>query len=90
MAGEPPKALAAKLRAFRKEISEKAPKVATRKSSEMVLEVINAVMPETIGGSADLTGSNNTLTKDLGVFDPRTARAATSTTASANTGWPRR
>jgi transketolase len=28
-------------------------------------------MPETIGGSADLTGSNNTLTKDLGIFDPK-------------------
>jgi transketolase len=28
------------------------------------------VMPETIGGSADLTGSNNTLTKDLGTFEP--------------------
>ncbi len=35
----------------------------------MVLEVVNAVVPETLGGSADLTGSNNTLTKDLGVFD---------------------
>jgi transketolase len=38
-------------------------KVATRKASEMVLEVINATLPETIGGSADLTGSNNTKTK---------------------------
>ena len=35
----------------------------------MVLEVVNAVAPETLGGSADLTGSNNTLTKGLGVFD---------------------
>jgi transketolase len=70
MAGEPPKGLASRLRAFRKQISGTAPKVATRKSSEMVLEVINAVMPETIGGSADLTGSNNTLTKGLGIFDP--------------------
>ena len=35
----------------------------------MVLEVVNAVVPETLGGSADLTGSNNTLTKGLGVFD---------------------
>ncbi|MCB1328911.1 MAG: transketolase family protein, partial [Maritimibacter sp.] len=42
---------------------------ATRKSSEMVLEVVNPIMPETIGGSADLTGSNNTRTGDLGVFD---------------------
>jgi transketolase len=69
MAGEAPKRLAARLRAFRKEISAAAPKVATRKASEMVLEVVNAAMPETVGGSADLTGSNNTLTKGLGVFD---------------------
>jgi transketolase len=36
----------------------------------MVLEVVNPIMPETIGGSADLTGSNNTLTEGLGVFSP--------------------
>jgi transketolase len=40
-------------------------KVATRKASELALEAVNAVLPETIGGSADLTGSNNTLTKGL-------------------------
>jgi transketolase len=38
--------------------------VATRKASEMALEAINAAIPATIGGSADLTGSNNTKTKD--------------------------
>ncbi|WP_166041224.1 transketolase [Sphingosinicella sp. YJ22] len=38
-------------------------KVATRKASEMVLGSINEILPETIGGSADLTGSNNTKTK---------------------------
>ncbi len=69
VAGEPPKKLASALAAFRKSTVETAPKVATRKSSELVLEVVNAVMPETLGGSADLTGSNNTLTKGLGVFD---------------------
>jgi len=69
MAGTPPKKLAAAIRAFKKTISETAPKMATRKSSEMVLGVLNDVMPETIGGSADLTGSNNTLTKGLGTFD---------------------
>jgi transketolase len=41
------------------------PKVATRKASEMALEAINPVVTETIGGSADLTGSNNTKTKAL-------------------------
>jgi len=39
--------------------------IATRKASEMALEVINAELPATIGGSADLTGSNNTKTKAL-------------------------
>jgi transketolase len=39
-------------------------KVATRKASELALEAINALLPETIGGSADLTGSNNTKTKN--------------------------
>ncbi|HEY0113278.1 MAG TPA: transketolase [Allosphingosinicella sp.] len=37
--------------------------VATRKASELALEAINAAIPETLGGSADLTGSNNTKTK---------------------------
>ncbi|WP_057882846.1 transketolase [Tsuneonella troitsensis] len=37
--------------------------VATRKASEMALEVLTAAIPAMIGGSADLTGSNNTKTK---------------------------
>ncbi|MDQ3077453.1 MAG: transketolase [Pseudomonadota bacterium] len=45
------------------------PKVATRKASEMALEVINTAIPATIGGSADLTGSNNTKTKALQTLD---------------------
>ncbi|MEO9780233.1 MAG: transketolase [Sedimentitalea sp.] len=65
-----PKRLSATIRALKKQASEAANKVATRKSSEMVLEVVNPVMKETIGGSADLTGSNNTKTGDLGVFTP--------------------
>src|SRR4051794_2410478 len=39
--------------------------VATRKASEMALEAINAAIPATVGGSADLTGSNNTKTKNI-------------------------
>jgi len=38
-------------------------KIATRKASELALGAINELLPETIGGSADLTGSNNTKTK---------------------------
>ena len=66
---EAPKKLSATIKAFKKQTSESAPKLATRASSEKVLEVVNPVMPETVGGSADLTGSNNTKTSDLGVFD---------------------
>ena len=39
------------------------PKVATRKASELALEVVNTTLPNSIGGSADLTGSNNTRSK---------------------------
>ncbi|WP_306113900.1 MULTISPECIES: transketolase [unclassified Roseovarius] len=67
--GDAPAKLSARIKALKKQISEEKPKVATRKSSEMVLEVVNPIMPETVGGSADLTGSNNTKTGDLGVFD---------------------
>lgn len=45
-------------------------KVATRKASEMVLEVLTAAVPEMVGGSADLTGSNNTRTKATTPFTP--------------------
>ena len=38
-------------------------KVATRKASEMALEILTPLLPEMVGGSADLTGSNNTKTK---------------------------
>ncbi|MEQ6247783.1 transketolase [Sulfitobacter sp. HNIBRBA3233] len=69
LALDAPKKLSATIKAFKKQTSETAPKLATRASSEKVLEVINPIMPETVGGSADLTGSNNTKTADLGVFD---------------------
>ncbi|MGC1426990.1 MAG: transketolase [Albidovulum sp.] len=70
MTGIAPKKLAAAIRAVKKEASENLTKVASRKASEMVLAAVNPVMPETIGGSADLTGSNLTKTADLGIFTP--------------------
>ncbi|MEM7688413.1 MAG: transketolase [Pseudomonadota bacterium] len=42
--------------------------VASRKASENALAAINTALPETIGGSADLTGSNNTKAGDIGPF----------------------
>ncbi len=68
VSGETPKRLAAKISALKREVSKSAPTMATRKSSELVLSRINPMLPEAIGGSADLTGSNNTKTEDLGVF----------------------
>jgi len=52
------------------ELLKSPPTVATRKASEMALEVINTAVPATVGGSADLTGSNNTKTKGLAAFGP--------------------
>jgi transketolase len=69
-AGEVPNKLGAAIRKLKKEVSETRPKHATRKSSELALSVINPIMGETMGGSADLTGSNNTKTGDMGVFHP--------------------
>ena len=69
-AGDAPAKLTAAIRAVKKAAVETMPKVATRRASEMVLEAVNPVMPETIGGSADLTGSNNTKTPDMGTFAP--------------------
>jgi transketolase len=51
------------LKPYLDQLLEKPPTVATRKASEMALEAINVAIPATIGGSADLTGSNNTRTK---------------------------
>ena len=65
VAGILPTGLAGELADFRRVLSSEAPKVATRKSSEMTLEVINRITDITIGGSADLTGSNNTRTTGM-------------------------
>jgi len=62
MRGDLPVGFADAITQYKKKLAADKPKVATRKSSEMALEVINGVVPETIGGSADLTGSNNTKT----------------------------
>ncbi len=44
----------------KEELFESQPKLATRKSSQNALDLFAAAMPNLIGGSADLTGSNNT------------------------------
>jgi transketolase len=62
--GDLPAGYAATIDAYKQKLAADKPKVATRKSSQMALEVINAAVPETVGGSADLTGSNLTNTPE--------------------------
>lgn len=54
----------------KKGFSEDAPKLATRASSGKTLDQITPAVPEMIGGSADLTGSNNTKAADFGALAP--------------------
>jgi transketolase len=70
MAGELPAGVGRALAAFCREHQGKATTVATRKASEMALAVINRASDMTVGGSADLTHSNLTLTSDLGTIKP--------------------
>ena len=68
LAGDFDSDISAALSTFKQKIAQDPPKVATRKASEMVLEVVNATIDETLGGSADLTGSNNTKTKSIAPY----------------------
>jgi transketolase len=70
VAGKLPEAVFEALGAFRKEHVEKATKVATRKASELALGAINAATELTVGGSADLTHSNLTITKGMDRIAP--------------------
>jgi transketolase len=62
--------VAAPIADFRAKLATEKPKLATRKSSEMALAVINDATRATIGGSADLTHSNFTITKGMGIVTP--------------------
>ena len=68
--GELPTKLTGAMKQLRKQIKTEAPALATRQSSQQVLEVINAATDMTIGGSADLTGSNLTKTDSMELVKP--------------------
>jgi transketolase len=55
---------------LKQKIAAEAPKHATRQSSGKVLETLVPIMPELIGGSADLSPSNNTQVKGTGIIAP--------------------
>jgi transketolase len=59
-----PASLGDEINAYKQRMSGEAPKIATRQASGAALEILNSVIPELIGGSADLTGSVNTKVKD--------------------------
>ena len=63
MSGEMPVKLTRAMKVYKQSLKEEAPKLATRQSSQKALEVINAATDLTVGGSADLTGSNLTKTE---------------------------
>ncbi len=60
VSGALPKGWDEALTAFKKQAAKDAPTVATRVASQKTIEVLNGAVPALLGGSADLTGSNNT------------------------------
>jgi transketolase len=68
--GDLPPGLAIAVAELKGRLAAETPTLATRKASELALDAIVPAMPDLILGSADLTGSNNTRTKDLPAITP--------------------
>ncbi|OYY05198.1 MAG: transketolase [Acidocella sp. 35-58-6] len=65
MAAKLPEGYADAMRDYKASLAEQKPKLATRQASQKALEMLVPAMPELVGGSADLTGSNLTLVKGM-------------------------
>ena len=63
--GNIPNSYQRKMNSFIKQMKKDLPKLATRQASQKALEVINKTIINTLGGSADLTGSNLTKTSEM-------------------------
>ncbi|KJV43252.1 transketolase [Brevundimonas sp. KM4] len=72
MKGDLPEAAFDALNAKIAELVETQPAQATRQSSGAALDELFAAIPELVGGSADLTGSNNTFVKGTPILDAPT------------------
>ena len=70
LAGDLPAGVESDLTAYAAQLVETRPNIATRKASENALGVVNAATEVTVGGSADLTHSNLTLTKGMTSITP--------------------
>ncbi len=65
-----PAPLAVPMAEWKARLLSERPKIATRKANELALAVVNEALPFTVGGSADLTGSNLTRTKGMQAVTP--------------------
>lgn len=65
MSGRLPDGFAGAMVAYKQALAANPPAIATRNASQNALDIINVALPDTLGGSADLTGSNNTKSKDM-------------------------
>ncbi len=69
--GEVSGKLAAAVTDVKQKLSAAPKDIATRAASELALEALTVALPEMVGGSADLTGSNNTRTKAMKAMKPQ-------------------
>lgn len=69
--GNLPAELDAKIKSLIQDTLQKAPNIATRSASHLFLETIAPSVPEFVGGSADLTGSNLTLWSKASIYGPQ-------------------
>ena len=70
MAGRLPENFHETVAALRADIATTRPRLASRQASQKALEALVPAVPELVGGSADLTGSNLTLVKAMGAVTP--------------------
>ncbi len=66
--GELPGKLAAAIKDLKQKLAAAPKEIASRAASELALDALTVALPEMIGGSADLTGSNNTRAKAMKVL----------------------
>ena len=70
IAGRLPETFHEAVATLRADLAASRPKLASRQASQKVLEALVPAVPEMVGGSADLTGSNLTLVKGMGAVSP--------------------
>src|SRR5207248_1340248 len=87
LSGDVAERLAAAVGNLKQSLAQAPKDIATRAASELALDGLTAALPEMIGGSADLTGSNNTRAKTMKVLRRRIIPALLFITACASTAW---